>query len=94
MSDRRYELESRRRELLLRSASQRTSLTQQAREIEARLHGIDHVIAVARRFAAQPMLIAGGLAAVVMIGPRRLLGWLGRGLVLFSTGRRLFKRLR
>jgi len=94
MSDRRIELEQRRRELLLRSESQRHSLAQTTRELQQRLQGIDHVINVARRFVAQPVLIAGGLAAVVMIGPRRLLGWLGRGIVLLSTGRRLLKRLR
>jgi hypothetical protein len=94
MSDRRLELESRRRELLSRSESQRRSLTQTAREIETRLHGIDHVISVGRRLVAQPALIAGGLAAIVMIGPKRLLGWVGRGIVLFSTGRRLMRRLK
>jgi len=94
MSDRRIELQQRRRELLLRSEAQRRSLAQTTAELETRLHGIDHVIGMARRFVAQPALIAGGLAAIVMIGPKRLLGWAGRAVVLFSTGRRLFKRLR
>jgi len=94
MSDRRSELQERRRELLQESESQRRSLAQTTRELELRLQGIDHVINLARRFVAQPVLIAGGLAAIVMIGPRRLLAWAGRGIVLFSTGRRLFKRIR
>ena len=94
MSDRRVELQSRRRELLARSELQRRSLSHMTRDIETRLRGVDHVIDVARRFVAQPLLIAGSLAAVVMIGPKRLLGWAGRGLILFSTGRRLMKRLR
>jgi hypothetical protein len=94
MSDRRAELENRRRELLKGSEFQRRSLGRAAHEIETRLQGIDHVITVARRFVAQPMLIAGGLAALVMIGPRRLLSWAGRSIVLVSTGRRLFNRLR
>lgn len=94
MSDRRFELESRRRELLSRSELQRRSLARTTREIEARLHGIDHVISVARRVVSQPALIAGGLAAVVMIGPKRLLSWVGRGILLFSTGRRVLRRLK
>jgi hypothetical protein len=94
MGDRRLELQEKRRELLLRSEAQRRSLAETTHELEQRLHGIDHVINVARRFVAQPALIAGGLAAIVMIGPKRLLGWAGRGIVLLSTGRRLFQRLR
>jgi len=94
MSDRRIELQARRRELLARSELQRRSLAHMTRDIETRLRGVDHIISVARRFVAQPLMIAGSLAAVVMIGPRRLLGWAGRGLLLFSTGRRLMRRLR
>jgi hypothetical protein len=94
MSDRRAELEYRRRELLAKSAAQRKLLTSSAGEIESRLHGLDHVIHLARRFVAQPVLLASALTVVMLIGPKRLLSWAGRGLVLFSTGRRLLKRVR
>jgi YqjK-like protein len=94
MSERSLELQQRRRELLLRSEAQRRELGHTTRELEQRLQGIDHIINVTRRFVAQPALIAGGLAAIVMIGPKRLLGWAGRAVVLFSTGRRLIKRIR
>lgn len=94
MSDRRGELEYKRRELLTRCESQRRALGRLTLDIEERLHGVDRVVGVVQRFVAQPMLIAGCLATIVMIGPRRLLAWAGRGIVLFSTGRRLFKRLR
>lgn len=92
MSDRRTQLAARRRELLDKSDRQRRSLATHVQQIEARLRGVDHVIGLARRFIAQPLLLAGALATVMMIGPKRLIAWAGRGLVLFSTGRRLLNR--
>ena len=94
MSDRRTELASRRLALLAQSEAQRGKLAQTTREIEVRLRGVDHIISVARRFVAQPLLLVGGLAAIILVGPRRLLSWAGRGIVLISTGRRLLRRLR
>ncbi len=92
MSDRRAQLAARRLDLLDKSDRQRRSLANHAQQIEARLRGADHVIGLARRFVAQPLLLAGGLATIMMIGPKRLIAWAGRALVLFSTGRRLLKR--
>jgi hypothetical protein len=92
MSDRRTQLARRRRELLDKSDMQRRSLAANVEHIEAKLRGVDHMIGLAKRFVAQPLLLAGGLATVMMIGPKRLLAWAGRGLVLFSTGRRLLNR--
>jgi hypothetical protein len=94
MSDRRLELANRREALLAKSDAQREILAQTTREIEMRLHGVDHVISMARRFVARPLLLAGGLAVIMMLGPRRLLSWAGRAVVLLSTGRRLMRRLR
>lgn len=94
MTDRRSELESRRRELLAKSAAQRGLLATSTRDIESRLRGLDHVIDLTRRFVAQPVLLASALTTVMLIGPKRLLSWAGRALVLFSTGRRLLRRMR
>jgi hypothetical protein len=94
MSDRRTELKNRHRELLAKSAAQRGLLATSTRDIERRLRGLDHVIDITRRFVAQPVLLASALATVMLIGPKRLLSWAGRALVLVSTGRQLLKRVR
>lgn len=92
MSERSTELANRRRALLAQSDVQRGVLANSTRDIEQRLRGVDHVIDLAKRVVVQPMLLAGALTVVMMVGPRRLLRWAGRGLVLFSTGRKLLRR--
>jgi hypothetical protein len=91
VSDREEQLASRREALLARSAAQRQLLAELAGDIEYRLGGLDRGINAVRSAARQPLLIAGAIAAVVLIGPRRLVRWLGRGALLWSTGRRLLR---
>ena len=38
-------------------------------------------------------VLIGGVAAVAIIGPKRLMGWVSRGALIYSTARR-FMRLR
>lgn len=94
MSDRRQRLAQRRAALLAHSAVQRGELSQQVAQIESRLASVDHTINVVKRYAAQPLLLAGGVALLVMIGPRRLLSWAGRSAVLLSAGRRMLRLMR
>lgn len=94
MSDRRLELANRRQALLAQSAAQRGSVAQAAREIELRLRSVDQAIHVVRGFVARPWLLAGSVAAIMMLGPRRLLGWVGRNVLLISTAWHILRRAR
>jgi hypothetical protein len=38
-----------------------------------------------------PALIGGAIAVVALVGPRRLLRWSTRGLMLYSTARQVLK---
>jgi hypothetical protein len=93
MSDRQRELATRREALLAASAIQRESLGRTVDDIEARLAGIDRGIDLARRVIRKPVVLAGGIALVALIGPRRLLRIAGRSAVLFATGRRVMRLL-
>jgi hypothetical protein len=73
---------------------QRDALAQQVQQIETRLVSVDRTINVVRRYAAQPLLLIGCAALLVMIGPRRILRWTGRSAVLVSASRRVVKMLR
>jgi hypothetical protein len=40
-----------------------------------------------------PAVLIGGVAVVALIGPKRLLSWVSRGALIYTTARR-FMRLR
>lgn len=94
MSDRQLELAARRNTLIARSAIQREELATIAREIQARLAGIDRGIELARNVARKPAVIAAAIAVIAFVGPRRLVGLAGRSALFLTTGRRLMKMLR
>lgn len=89
MSRRFDELSARHRELLAHSAVQRQALAETSRHIEDHLDRIDHRIAVVRSFVRRPAVIGAAIAAVVLIGPRRLASWVMQGVVLYGAARRL-----
>jgi hypothetical protein len=62
-------------------------------EIEHQLSGVDRGIARVSRVLKNPAVIVGGVAIVAMVGPKRLVRWLTKGAVLYSTAKR-FLRLR
>ena len=93
MSDRQQELAARRRALRTQSAIQREHLGRTIEDIETRLGGIDRGIALARSAVRNPIVLAGGIALIALIGPRRLLRIAGRSAVLFATGRRVMRIL-
>jgi hypothetical protein len=93
MSARERELAARREALRAESAIQREFLGQTVEDIETRLTGIDRGIEIARSIVKQPVILAGGIALVALIGPRRLLRIAGRSAVLFATGRRILRIL-
>jgi hypothetical protein len=94
VSERRQHLAQRRAALLAHCAVQRGDLSQKAAQIETRLASVDRTINIVRRYAAQPLLLAGGVALLVMIGPRRLLSWAGRSAVLLTASRRMLRLMK
>ncbi|HEY6641718.1 YqjK family protein [Povalibacter sp.] len=94
MSERTLKLAQRRTALRAHCASQREELARVAGNIESRLSSVDHGINMFRRYAASPALLVGGLALLTMIGPRRLLRWVGRSAVFVTAGQRIFRLLR
>lgn len=93
MSERFNQLMARHSNLRLRSAVQRRQLGETMNEIEHHLSGVDRGIAVARRWVKNPAVLVGGVALVAMVGPRRLMRWASRGILVYSTAKR-FIRLR
>jgi hypothetical protein len=79
--------------LLSHCALQRGELSQRTQQIEARLAPIDRGINIVRRYAAQPLLLVGAAALLIMVGPRRILRWGGRGAVFITAGRRVARLL-
>ncbi|MFL6551217.1 MAG: YqjK family protein [Povalibacter sp.] len=93
MSERRIRLAEKRAALLAHSAVQRGELSQQVQEIETRLASVDRGINMVRRYAAQPLLMVGVAALLVMVGPRKILRWAGRSAVFLTAGRRVARLL-
>jgi YqjK-like protein len=89
MSRRFDELSARHRELLAHSAVQRQALAETSRHIENHLDRIDHRLELVRTFVRRPAVIGAAIAAVVLIGPRRLAGWVVQGAMLYTAARRL-----
>ena len=78
---RRRELAAKRAMLVARSELQRRDLASSAGEVSYSLRKVDAAVSVARRAATHPLLLAGAVAAVVIIiRPRRLLQGLTLGL--------------
>ena len=93
MSDRQQELAARRQALCAQSEIQREHLSRTVEDIETRLAGIDRGIAIARHVIRKPLVLAGGIALIALIGPRRMIRIAGRSAVLFATGRRVMRML-
>jgi len=94
MSARLEQLAAKREALRAQSALQRDHLVDNVRDIETRLAGIDRGVEIARRIIKHPIVLAGGIALVALIGPRKLLNVASRSALVFSTGRRVMRMLR
>jgi YqjK-like protein len=89
------ELAQRREALVARSSAQRHEVAAAAAEITARLDRIDQRIEAVRRFFRRPWLLAGAVAAaLVLLGPRKLLQIVSRSAFLFSTAQRVAQLVR
>jgi hypothetical protein len=93
MSERFNQLTAQHSSLRLRAAMQRRQLGQTMNEIEHQLSGVDRGISAVQRLLKNPAVIAGGIAIFALLGPRRLMRWASRGVLVYSTAKR-FIRLR
>jgi hypothetical protein len=92
-SERFNQLAAKHSNLRLRAAVQRRELGATVNEIEHQLSGVDRGIARVSSVLKNPAVIVGGVALVAMVGPKRLMRWITKGAVLYSTAKR-FIRLR
>jgi hypothetical protein len=87
VSDRFDQLAAKHQRLRLAGEVQRRELGNATVELEQRLSGVDRGLAAARKFVRHPAVIIGGVAALAMIGPKRLLGVASRGAMYASLAR-------
>lgn len=90
-SERFNQLAAKHSNLRLRAAVQRRELGSTMNEIEHQLGGIDRGLGRATRVLKNPAVIVGGVALVAMVGPKRLMRWITKGAVLYSTAKRLIR---
>ena len=91
MSRRFDQLSSHHSNLLARIAVQRRELAETAEEIEHELGRVDRGVAAIRRVLRSPLLIGGAVGLVALVGPRRVMRWSSKGLMLYSTARQLLR---
>lgn len=77
--------------LLARCAVQRQQLAESAEQIEHELGRLDRGLEAVRRVLRSPAMIGGAIAVVALLGPRRLLRWTTKGLMLYSSARQLLR---
>jgi hypothetical protein len=91
MSDRFDQLNAYHSNLLARIAVQRRQLADTTEEIEHELGRVDRGLAAIRRVLSSPVLIGGAIVIIALAGPRRLMRWSTKGLMLYSTARQLLR---
>ena len=94
MKDHLMELADRMAHLQRKAAAQRQQLGAAMEGIESRVRAVDGVLLKVRPFVRRPMLLAGGAALALFIGPSRLLRVAGKAMFLFSAARRLMGLIR
>jgi hypothetical protein len=94
MSDRVEELAERERSLQARCAAQRASVAYDVAAIEARFEGVDRMAGLARSALLNPVVIAGGIVALLTIGRVRGMRLVGRLYLLSTAARRLIQLVR
>jgi type VI protein secretion system component VasF len=79
------ELERRRRELVARSASQRAAIGASISPLVNGVARADHMVSTLRRY---PVVVAGIVAGVALLGARGTLSWVARVMTLYALIRR------
>lgn len=94
MSQRVRELVDRQTRLQQRCEAERAVIAGEIRSIEARFAGVDRVAGAASRVLLHPVVIAGGIVALLTIGRVRGMRLVGRLFLLTTAVRRLLQTLR
>ncbi|HEX7116138.1 MAG TPA: YqjK family protein [Steroidobacter sp.] len=94
MSARFDQLSNRHKALLARCDAQRAQLGGIAQEIDNELGRVDRGIALVRRALSHPLVVVAGVAVIALAGPRRLMGWVTKGLMFYTTARRMARLAR
>jgi hypothetical protein len=85
------ELAQRRAQLTQKAAAQRAQLGQHLHAIESRFGVVDQGILKVRGLLQQPVLLAGGTALAMFLGPARALRLVAKSALMISAARRLFR---
>lgn len=88
MTSRVRQLEARRRLLVAESAIQRGEIRLEGGRIGDTLQAVDRTVSAARRLARNPLVIAAGLAALLLLRRHPIASWALRGIALAGTARR------
>lgn len=91
MSERVRELAERERRLQERCAAQRASIAQEVAAIEARFGTVDRMAGLAGSALLHPVVIGGGIVALLTIGRMRGMRLVGRLYLLATATRRLLQ---
>jgi len=82
-ADQLVEIARRKERLIARIEGQRNALSAAWRTWEKPAALVDRGIAFVGFLRSHPLLMAAGVAMIVVLRPRKLRGWLGRGLMLW-----------
>jgi hypothetical protein len=83
------QLATHRKDLQSKAAAQRRELAECVGDIKARCLGVDRGFLKARGLLRKPVVLAGGAALFLFLGPGRLMSLAGKAAVLVSIARRL-----
>ena len=94
MSNRVKQLAEKEARLQARCAAQRASIAKEVASIEARFARVDRIARIARTTLLHPVVIVGGVVALLTIGRSRGMRLVGRLYVLSTAVRRLMQTIR
>ena len=84
-------MSERRAQLQRKAAAQRRQLGAHMDAIEARVRPVELGFLKLRTLVHKPVVVAGGTALALFLGPRRALRLVGKTALLVSTARRLLR---
>jgi hypothetical protein len=79
---------------VLRSERLRADLGDTYGEFETRLGGVDKIFAIARRMASPSILLSVGGLGFALLRRAHPVGWVTRGVLIFSVVRRILAAVR
>jgi hypothetical protein len=94
MSHRVEQLAARERSLQQRCAAQRADMAREVAALEARFASVDRMARLARRTLLRPVVVAGGVVALLAISRLRSMRLVGRLYLLATAARRLMRAVR